>query len=208
MFSIINDNEHAVDTFFGNYRGQVISSADPLKAGRLQIRIYPMFSGAADSDLPWAIPADPLMGGIAGTGSLIIPEVGAHVWVFFEAGDFRYPVYWAGAPAMVSGTPDQPGAGQTDYPHNKVFGTKSGHLIELDDASGNLRIHIHHASGTDHLIDNEGSVTDMIVKDDTITIQGNSNVIISGNQTITITGNASLTASGNVTIAGASVEIN
>lgn len=35
-----------------------------------------------------------------------------------------------------------------EYPHNHVFESNSGHIIEIDDSEGSERINIHHASGT------------------------------------------------------------
>ena len=68
-----------------------------------------MFDGVDDESLPWAIYADPNMGGSNDVGGINIPIIGAHVYTFFENGDFRFPTYFAGAPAIVNQeTPDIP----------------------------------------------------------------------------------------------------
>lgn len=93
----------------GFYRGIVVDNNDPLKSGRVRIRIYPMFKDIDNIEtLPWAIYADPSMGGIADTGSINVPKLNSHVFCFFENGDFRYPVYFSAAPAIENDIPDSP----------------------------------------------------------------------------------------------------
>ena len=74
---------------FGKYRGVVTDNADPTARGRLRVRT-PAVLG--DVEL-WAMPCVPYAG--AGVGFYSLPEVGAGVWVEFEAGDPSYPV-WTG----------------------------------------------------------------------------------------------------------------
>ena len=92
----------------GFYRGIVVNNNDELKSGRIQINVIPFFDGVKQEDLPWAIYADSFMGGLSNNGGIMIPEVGSHVFVFFENGDHRYPVYFAGAPAIQKDIPDIP----------------------------------------------------------------------------------------------------
>lgn len=108
MFNKITDTEVPSEKFNGFYRAEVVDTSDELQAGRVRVRVYPMFEGVKDAALPWAIPSDPLMGGSANVGSINVPLVGAHVFVFFENGDHRYPVYFAGAPAIQNNVPDIP----------------------------------------------------------------------------------------------------
>lgn len=108
MHSTIRDRERPIKRFDNMYRAVVVDNNDPKKAGRVKVKVYPMFSGAQDHDCPWAIMADPSMGGIADQGGSNIPSVDSHVFVFFENGDHRYPVYFGGAPAISNGTPDLP----------------------------------------------------------------------------------------------------
>lgn len=96
------------DKFYGMYRGVVEDNVDPKQAGRVRVRVFPMFSGADKEALPWAHMADPSMGGFANVGGSAIPVINAHVFVFFENGDHRFPVYFAGAPAIENDSPDLP----------------------------------------------------------------------------------------------------
>ena len=55
------------DQFNGMYRGTVMANSDSGQLGKIQVKVYPMLSGVATANLPWAIPAMPLAVG-AGSG--------------------------------------------------------------------------------------------------------------------------------------------
>ena len=114
MFNRVFDLEKHTDRFDGFYRGVVIDVADPKESGRIRIKVYPMFESVADDVLPWAIPADSTFGGSANVGSINVPIVGSHVFCFFENGDFRFPVYFASAPAIQNDVPDVPTLSRKD----------------------------------------------------------------------------------------------
>lgn len=131
------------DKFYGNYRGQVVETADASKLGRIRVRVLPMFSGAAVADIPWAVPAMPLFCGAAsGAGAMCIPEVGSWVWCFFEQGEFMQPVYFAEAGNGATGVPDQ-----TSYPKRRALVSAKGSKIVFDDTTGDV-ILSHHAGST------------------------------------------------------------
>jgi uncharacterized protein involved in type VI secretion and phage assembly len=208
MFNPIMDTEREEFTFNGFYRGIVVDNNDPLKSGRVKVRIYPMFAEAATADLPWAIYADPGMGGFANVGSVNIPLKDAHVFVFFENGDFRFPVYFAGAPAIQNGTPDIPTEAQSKYPHNHVIKTKSGITLELDDSAGSVRIKMSHPSGTNTEIVNGGNETITVVGVAKIDASGNIVLDAGGNVEVTAGGTVTVNATGSCTINAASVTVN
>ncbi len=68
----------------GIYRGVVVNAADPQGKARLQIQI-PSVLGAT---MEWALPC-------RDAGSTKLPLPGTAIWVMFEAGDSRKPV-WMG----------------------------------------------------------------------------------------------------------------
>ena len=140
--------------YFGNYRGKVLSNSDSSQRGRIKAEVYPMLvgtdtalrlsrggqrvTGISVNDLPWAIPATPLLEGAgAGTGAIGIPSVGDMVWLFFEEGDPNQPVYFAGAPDGVRGIPS---SAATNYPERRVIETSSGALIIVDNSNGKIII--------------------------------------------------------------------
>jgi len=92
---------HREDRFYGKYRAQVISNADPEQLGRITVRV-PDVLGELEST--WALPCVPAAGNRA--GCFIVPPAGSQVWVEFEQGDPDYPV-WTGG--FWGATDDLPG---------------------------------------------------------------------------------------------------
>lgn len=75
-----------------------------------------------------------------------------------------------------------------DYPYNKVNETESGHVFEVDDTPGNLRLNKQHASGSYEEIYNDGTRQVKIIGDDYEIIVANKNVHIKGNMNMTVDG--------------------
>jgi hypothetical protein len=98
------------DNFNSIYRGVVEDNKDPLKAGRVRVRIWGVHNkkknesskeGISIDSLPWAEPAYPIFeGSISGVGLWSVPVQGTHVFVFFENGDYRRPIYFACVPGI------------------------------------------------------------------------------------------------------------
>jgi len=199
MFNPIKDKEEKTTSFNSIYRGKVVDNHDPKYAGRVKVKVFGVFDEIHDDVLPWAIMADQTLGGLKNVGSSFIPEVDSHVFVFFEAGDHRYPVYFASAPALhdeeIPDLPNEsrrdqedlegeefvfpldketdfpfeekePADANSEYPYNKVFKTKSGHVIEIDDTEGQTRFRILHPSENEFVSDHEGH-TEKVVKGNT-----------------------------------------
>lgn len=81
---------HQHKTYFGKYRGTVLSNIDPLKMGRLLVQV-PDVSNICPSS--WAMPCVPLAG--IQNGFYALPIFGSGVWVEFEQGNPDYPI-WVG----------------------------------------------------------------------------------------------------------------
>lgn len=208
--------------FYGNFRGVVVDDQDPLKSGRVKIRVFGIYDNVPEEALPWAIYTDPLMGGQSGFGSFFIPDIGNHVWVFFENGDHQQPVYFAGAPFKDAyaterlSSKHEENRGSISYPRNKSLVTKAGHIIEIDDTSGNERISIIHKSGTqityqangdvyEHIVGNYKRIIDGNVQEN---IGGNVNQTVSGNVNETVGGGKNVAVSGNLIVTGATIQLN
>ena len=115
-----------------------------------------------------------------------------------------YPTITTASPAKISTVaPDKPDsfyAAQTwtelkplnehkpDYPYNKVNETEAGHIFEVDDTPGNLRLNKQHASGSYEEIYNDGTRQVKIVGEDYEIIVSNKNVHIKGNMNMTVDG--------------------
>lgn len=113
---------------FGKYRGIVSSVNDPRNMGRVKARVPELLGG---EETGWAMPCVPYAG--PGAGFHAIPEVGAGVWIEFEAGDLSRPV-WTGTWWPEGKLPDGAKPGQ------KILKTGGGHTILLDDEAEKLVI--------------------------------------------------------------------
>ena len=97
--------------YYGIYRGTVVNNIDPFQIGRIMV-LVPDVGGITPST--WAMPCVPIAGKQMGT--FMVPQIGAGVWVQFEAGDPDYPVWtggwWGNAaevPALaLAGVPGDP----------------------------------------------------------------------------------------------------
>lgn len=97
-------NEESELISFDIKRGVVENINDPELAGRIKVRIFGIHSDNPEyvktEHLPWSIPATSIGGGSRGIGEFTVPPIGSHVFVFFEGGDYNFPVYFAAAPAI------------------------------------------------------------------------------------------------------------
>lgn len=206
----------------GMYRAVVEDNNDPLKVGRVRVRIFGLHTenktrGAVDGipteHLSWAEPCLPVAeGAISGYGIFCVPLQGSHVMIFFENGNLNKPIYFGSLPGISSERaqrtdfndpagkyPDKLGSdfhskAKSKYPHNFVIAVHGGHYIELDSTPGNERIKVFHKSGTNTEINKDGKEIITIVDDQQITITGDQTENVGGNVTITVVGNVTVTA--------------
>lgn len=154
---VANLAQKVENRFYGKYRGIVVENNDPEQLGRLKLRIPSVLGSEVVSG--WAMPCAPY-GGDRDQGFLFIPEVGAGVWVEFEAGDLEFPI-WVGTfwskPDGESELPKANGEVQSP-PTQKIIKTKKGHSIQLEDADGKEKIIIKHAKKSFFAIDENGTV--------------------------------------------------
>ena len=221
-------HEKPATTFSGMFRGIVEDNLDPNKAGRVKIRVFGVYDDIPLDDIPWAEYADPLMGGQAGFGGIIVPDIDTKVWVFFEQGNHMYPVYFAGAPSHID-MPNEKDIGTypaepehwnqrepAQYPYNRVYRTKSGHVIEIDDSPAQERIRISHRTGTQVIMFENGDLHELVVGDVERRILGNVNEVIEGNLTRSVIGKlveqsgdgSDYLSAADITINGTNVYIN
>lgn len=77
------------------YRGIVESNEDPQKLGRCRVRVTSVHGNSDTSLIQWARPI--VTSTVSSNrGSVNIPDEGDIVWVFFEGGNKRFPVYLGG----------------------------------------------------------------------------------------------------------------
>jgi len=157
------------EKFYGNYRGEVLSNEDPLKLGRIKVRIFPMLAGITDPALlPWAVPAMPLSSGAGEDyGTFCVPEIGTNVWVFLEAGDIYQPVYFAEATDGLKGLPVDI---TEDYPNTTVMETKTGIIIKINRKEGSENVLIEHPQGSFIEMNKDGDVFITSAEDKSISL--------------------------------------
>ncbi len=115
--------------YYASYRGIVDNVDDEEGLGRIQVKIPQIYGDKVYKYWAWS------KGQYAGKnkGQFFIPEKGDGVWISFENGDARYPIWEHGWWAK-----DQ--VPETATPLNKVIQTESGNLIEFDDENKLIRI--------------------------------------------------------------------
>jgi hypothetical protein len=115
--------------YYGIYKGFVEDNEDPDGLARLKLRV-PQVYGKEPYD-EWAYPKGVYAG--KGYGWYNVPEVGDAVWVQFEAGDTRHPVWdfgWFASGEKVDGA----------VPKKKIFLSPAGLRIELDDENETIKL--------------------------------------------------------------------
>jgi len=117
-------------TYFGIYRGTVINNIDPMQLGRIQA-IVPDAGGITPST--WATPCVPLAGKQMGT--FLVPQIGAGVWIQFEAGDPDRPVWSGGWWGIAAEVPALALAGVPGDP-NIVLQTTLQNAVVISDLAG------------------------------------------------------------------------
>jgi len=177
----------------GIYRGVVEDIDDPQSAGRVRCRIHGLHTQAGSPDsslsitetdgiqtdhLPWCEPAIPSMEfGPDGSGMFGIPQIGAHVLVFFENENILRPIYFAALPSKTEWNTDATSG-------VFIFKLPGGQYIEFDSNSGSETIKISHPAGTEIEIDSSGKII--------ITSAGDININVTGNCNVTTTGTINL----------------
>lgn len=116
--------------FYSKYRGFVYDNNDPKGFGRIKLSVPEIF-GDAVLDY-WAWPANNFAGN--GYGSQCLPQTNDIIWVEFEKGNPRKPIWSHG----YFGTDEKPE--ELKNVKNYWFKTPGGNLIELDDDTEVIRI--------------------------------------------------------------------
>ena len=168
---------HIGEEGFRWFLGVVEDREDPLKLGRVRVRIYNVHSQKQSRVDTASLPFATVMSSVTGANHNKVGQapvgiqVGTTVIGFFMDGeDGNNPVIMgaiAGIPGINVDNHDVPpeareinlinkaqlgpepgSAYNAKYPYNKVIRTESGHVIELDDTPNFERIHLYHKSGT------------------------------------------------------------
>lgn len=121
--AIIRQGLEAIGKYYSVYRGYVIDNNDPDGMGRIQVRLPEI---SRDKPLiKWAYPKSVFSGN--NYGMQLLPMIGDLVWVEFQQGNTRFPV-WSHGHFVKDEKP-------TEFVTPQVYGFKTpkGQLIIIDD---------------------------------------------------------------------------
>lgn len=76
--------------YYGKYRGTVVDNVDPQQLGRIRATV----PAVSPEPSAWALPCIPFLS--ATLESLVVPAVGAGVWMEYEGGNPGLPVWTGG----------------------------------------------------------------------------------------------------------------
>jgi len=209
--------------------GIVENINDPLKLGRVKVRIY----GAHDNrengaykikteDLAWS---QVMMPGntpaISGQGHSVNLAIGSLiVGIFLDTTKQEFMVMGT-LPTKTDGAFDNndrvrsinphvddpkgdyepPSAFAPEYPYNNVYETGSGHAKEYDDTPGYERIMERHKSGTQYEIQPDGTKIERVVRDNYQLVVGHDTLEVYGNVRIIVSGQADIAVANDVNLA-------
>lgn len=178
----------------------VINNNDPLKKGRVQLRIPGIFDEVSDKDLPWAR-SNTTLGGVN------IPRVGKKVVAYLDQGVKENPVYGHEIVMAdsIKGTPME-----EDYPNTIGFFDGTNYVL-LNRIKNKITLHTPNTTVTLNSSGITGSTSgDVTISGKNVTVSASSNLKASagGNAEISAGGNADVTASGVVNIKGSMIFLN
>lgn len=189
------------DEFIGGqfewFTGIIKDIDDPKGLNRVKVHCLGFYDGVDTKDLPWATVVMPVTNAaIKGNGGNHHLEEGSWVVGFFRDGpSAQDPMVIGSIATQTDGTKDLPEEASIE---NKVYKSKAGHLIELDNTSGAERVNIQHTSGTTININSDGTV-EINAVNDIVNIDGNTTITGTLHVTGAQTNDATITAQGEVT---------
>ena len=206
------------------YFGKVENINDPLKLGRVKVRVHGKHDNRKGDaynidkkDLPWStvmMPGNtPAKSGIGSSVNLLVGTLVCGVFKDPEQQEFmvigtlptktdsiednnvRVRAEADPNAAEPTGTYQPASTYKPEYPYNNVMETESGHVKEYDDTPGAERIKERHKSGTQYEIQASGKKISRVVSDNYQLVCGHDTVEVSGNVRIIVSGHCDLAVS-------------
>ena len=151
------------DEFIGGqfewFTGIIKDIDDPKGLNRVKVHCLGFYDGVTETDnLPWATVVMPVTNAsIKGNGGNHHLEEGSWVVGFFRDGpSAQDPMVIGSIATQTDGTKDLPDEASID---NKVYKSKSGHLIEIDNSDGEERVNVKHKSGSRITMNADGTIS-------------------------------------------------
>ena len=223
--------------FYGDqtrwFLGEVVNvKDDPLKLGRVKVKVFGVYDEIDDADLPWAQIVVPVTHGVSSYGKeepLEEPTIANGFGLFSEKKTTQQPlgqylgmlvgtqvfgVFLDGPnsqlPMVIGSIPkkgDSNPKAEENYPHNKVYQTETGHYKEYDDTEGKERIREQHMSGTYYEMMPDGSRKTIVEENETLTVKGDVTIVGEKDANIRISGNCNITVTGDASITAKNVRV-
>jgi uncharacterized protein involved in type VI secretion and phage assembly len=171
---------------FGIYPALVTDIVDPDSLGRIQVKFPWLGNGGGGRDVrAWATLCTPYADD--NEGIEVLPAVGTQVMVAFEAGDLRRSYIlgacWNGSEKL----PEAPASAN----NKRLWKTRSGSLLEFDDAEGAEKITLSTKSGHKLRFDNATQEVKITHSNGcVITMNAGGQIQIQANATVEVTASA------------------
>jgi uncharacterized protein involved in type VI secretion and phage assembly len=165
--------------YFGVYRATVVNNVDPMLLGRI-MALVPDVGGITPST--WAMPCVPIAGKQMGT--FMVPQVGAGVWIQFEAGDPDRPVWTGGWWGIAAEVPALALAGVPGDPNIVLQSTLQNTLVISDLPGPTGGIMLKSATGATIIVNDtgiyiqNGQGASIIMTGPTVTINNGALVVV------------------------------
>ena len=155
---IKRSDDQYIDGLFTWFTGKIEDINDPENLNRVKVRCFGFYDDSiAVDNLPWATVMMPVTSAsIQGNGGNHHLEVGSWVVGFFRDGpSAQDPMVMGSIATQTNGTQDIPTESSVD---NKVYKSKAGHLIEIDNEDGGEEIRVTHKTGSYIKFLNDGTI--------------------------------------------------
>lgn len=141
----MNPDKPSANQYIGLYEGIVTDNVDPLKLGRVKIRVPGV---ADDPSSDWAFPMGNPGSGVSQRGFFDVPNIGSEVYVMFLQGDVDKPRFWTGHWGLPNGESEIPTQARdaldqepSDAPNIKVYETNN-YVMVFDERDGQERFFV------------------------------------------------------------------
>jgi uncharacterized protein involved in type VI secretion and phage assembly len=121
------------EKYFGKYRGTVFNNIDPEQRGRMMVMVPDVLGGNPSNWAEACVPYIALPG--QSMDKLILPSVGAAVWVEFERGDPDFPI-WVGCQWVIPSAENPIADGGVTTSANILIQSMGQHSITISDLPG------------------------------------------------------------------------
>lgn len=131
--------EYGLEAFFryyAVYKGAVVDNKDPDFSGRLKLKVTQVWGN--DVHDYWA-PSRGMPSGGKGLGMFLVPNVGDIVWVTFQNGDCRFPI-WEYGPLTKGKTSPHAKTGNPNQSKAVVLQHTNGYRVVMDDVKKRMTL--------------------------------------------------------------------